>query len=443
MPRLARLPLLAFLVALGCSPTAHNGGKVAHGNDGGAALEDSGRTAEERAEHVPEPPAATRAPAYGAVRRAKLENGPEFCAAERPDLAQTFVSLTLGGDLPPEEALLLREWLQSAWQNELEGETVSFEPSACAEHFLCLSGPASAGERLVSSLLKVLASPGQTAFYQMRAGTLAKGEEWDRNSADWKLNTAARALRLAPAGARLDPNSKQDSDERFSLIERSSGAAKLAGLSPVLLEKQLARALSESILVAAGPTLGAALAERVEQTWKPKAAKPAAPLQLAVAPDLPLRLEKYTPDLTQAALVWEFEPSSAHASVERALTLLVLRWEKRGAQGVRVRVQPATGIYSRPAIRVDGPHEQVLTTLDGLTEEFDRLISAFGAPSKKEWDTAELRRPETEHFEPRCLSPHRAAAEVEEKELARDALRRAGLPTVVIWGTDAPPELSE
>jgi hypothetical protein len=385
--------------------------------------------------------------------------------ARRPDLAQTFVSLSLRGDLPPEEALLLREWLKAAWQNELKDETVSSDSSACAGQFLCRAGPAASAPLLLSSLLRVLAAPGQAAFYQMRAGALLLGAEWDRSSADWKLNTGARALRIeSTEAARQKSVTPPDDAALLAFIERSSGSAKLAGLSPGMLEKQLARALRESSVIAAGPTLGPSDVRRAQLEWKGAPSKEAPPLRFTAAPNIPLRLLKYTADLTQAALVFEFEPRSARLPVEKALALLVLRWKKRGNEGARVYVQPAGGLYLRPAIRVDGPHEQVLGALGELSEEYDRLISAFGAPSHKEWEAAALKRPALEHFEPRCAELRDAelrdqeplgtaplgtapapdqGAGAQEVDLARQALRAAGSPTVVIWGTDAAPELAE
>lgn len=450
---LTGLPVIALLAAFGCAQTAGTAGgtspKTAENSDSHAP----GATSEDEPVRAPEPPRSVKNVAYDSVTRLELSGGPTLCAAERPDLAQAFISLTLRGDLPPEEALLLREWLKAAWQNELTGEDVSFDSSACAGQFLCLTSAQVSAPRLLPSLLRVLAAPGQTAFYQARTGTLLLGTEWDRSSADWRLHTGARALRLeSTATARLRALPQVDNAALLAAIERSSGGAKLATLTPAILEKQLARALLESTVVAAGPTFGRAEVEQAQLAWKGSVAKTAPPLQYSAAPSIPLRLEKHTTDLTQAALIFEFEPASAHIPVEKALTLLVLRWKKRASEGALPYVQPAHGIYSRPAIGVYGPHEKVLTTVEELTEEYDRLISAFGTPSRKEWEATELKRPVAEHFEPRCVTPpadkqHDAPSDAgpstQESEVARRALRTGGGPTVVIWGTDTPSELAE
>jgi hypothetical protein len=319
-----------------------------------------------------------------------------------------------------------------------------------------LSGSPDDTEQLVSSLLIALSAPSQASFYQVRAATLKSAEIWDRISADWKLHTAARALRApSPGTARLAQLGQVDNSAVLSVVDQYSGSKKATALTPLLLEKQLSVALFGSVITVASPLLNAATFARVSDGWNPKLKSnartplvnpsPGAPLDPAVipAPSDPLLLERDAPELSQAALVWELRDGSSREAAQTALSLLILRFEKRAPEPVRVRVQPAFELYRAPAIRVDGPHEQVLAALAVLSEEYDRLISTYGAPSEKEWEAARLRRPRWAHFEPRCSGDASELENSEEMKLGRAALRSAGVPTAVVWGKDAPTEPAE
>lgn len=395
---------------------------------------------------VPRPPRTHRPPAYDAIQRMRLLNGPELCAARRPDLARSFVSLELGGNLPPEEVLLLREWIRSAWLQELRSEPVSFQPPACEFHFLCLSGLPARADFLVGALLRALSAPSPSAFYQARQTALQNIKEWDQNSAGWKLNTAARALRVHSTGtAQLKHLQKVDNRALLSLVDQHSGSAKASSLPLTTIENHLSLALRLSTVTVASPFLGEGDPTHLQDEWKEKAGNAAtAPATApAAAPDSPVLIEKDAPELTQGLLAWEFHAPVRARAIETALSLLGLRSVGRVGEAARVHVQPAGGLYSFPALRVDGPHEHVLSTIAELTEQYDRLISSYGAPSEKEWEDAELRSPAHTHFEPRCSGAGRGREVQGAMKLGREALRSAGAPTIVLWGTDTPPEPSE
>lgn len=434
----------AFLFLPGCAGSVREvgNGDFKDGTNHPSKLPSGARGDE--ADGPPGPPPPTQPPAYDSIRRIQLESGPGLCAARRPDFAQSFVSLQLGGHLPPEESLLLREWIRSAWIRELHDEAVTFQPPPCSAAFLCLSGPAERGDFLVGALLRALSAPSQGSFYQMRAEALKSAEEWDRSSADWKLNTAARALRmLSPGTVRLKHLEKVDNETLLSLIDRYSGSAKASALPLSSLEKQLSQSLQQSSVTVASPSLSLVDVNRLEDQWRANSRNRTPAPQLVPAPEAPVHLEKDAPDLTQAALLWELDENATQGPVETALTLLVLRSEGRARETVRVRVTPAQGLYTVPAIRVDGPNEHVLAMLSELSEQYDRLISTFGSPSEKEWEAAEFRSPVRSHFEPRCGGQGQLLEDVEAMKLSRQVLRNAGAPTVVVWGTDTPPEPAE
>src|SRR5690606_13705913 len=137
--------------------------------------------------------------------REQLDGGPRLCVSTRPDLTHSLVSLELESVLAPEELHLLKRWLQNAVEQKLANVRVTWDSLECSGHFLCLKGPPNGAEELAGAILGVLSGPEDASFYRVRADALASASEWDQSHADWKLNTAARALRAeSPGTTRLE-----------------------------------------------------------------------------------------------------------------------------------------------------------------------------------------------------------------------------------------------
>ena len=444
-PSLARTILaLTLFVSFGCAPAVRPVGSGVLQTEAGPSRADAAAPLPSAVQLTPGPPAPERAPESDPVSQIRLPYGPELCGAGRPDLAHSFISFDLEGNLPPEETLLLREWLRAAWLKELAGAPVEFQPPACEGHFLCLSGPSDMAEQLLGALVRALSAPSQASFYQGRAAALKSAEEWDHRGADWKLNTNARALRMtALRSAPPGQLPQADNSARLALVSRNRGAAKAASVPFVSLEKLLSSALPRSSVTVVSPSLTARTLNDLQGQWNQRSGKTDQRPVTAPAPEAPLLLEQDAAELSYAALVFELDKNFARGPIETALTLLLIRWEKRSRGTVRVRVQPAGGLYSMPALRVEGPHEQVTSALAEISEEYDRFISAYGAPSAREWEKAEFRKPPLTQLDPRCWAERRARESSEAVELAREALRAAGTPAIVVWGTDEPKEPAE
>ncbi len=393
---------------------------------------------------TPTPPAPHRPPRLAPVSRVKIDRGPELCISTRPDLAWSLLSLELAGDLPPEELHLLRWWLKSEIEEKLSEVSISWDPPACADSFLCLAVPADATTVMGQAVLEALSAPGSAAFYRIRPDALATAAERDRSDASWKLNTAARALRAeSPGTARLRHLSEVDEQALQSIVERHAGAKKEQSLPLYALEKYLARAVDGARLTLGGPNLTVGGAERLRDHYtRPNLDVPPQE-SLVDSPRAPVGLPGDAPDVAQAILLWELPRGTSTPAVEAALNLLVDRWRARGGPSLRVWVQPAGGLYALPALRVDGAYEDVLSAVSELSEEYDQLISTYGSPSEDEWQAAELGAPDTRHFESRCQNSEAIVSPVDRMNAARGALREAGPPTVVVWGSEVPPTSSE
>lgn len=434
---------LALISALGCAPSARQIGAEGAAS-GDVPIRSETSQGDEEKTKAPTPPRARPSPPLSPIGREHLDGGPRLCISTRPDLTHSLVSLELAGVLAPEELHLLKRWLQSAVEQELADVQVTWDPRECSGYFLCLKGPPDRAEELAGAVLGALSGPESASFYRVRVDALASAGEWDLNHADWKLNTAARALRAeSPGKTRLDHSHTVDEDALRSIVERYSGAKREQSLPLHVLERQLAAVVDGSTLTISSPGIGSGSIAKLKSQYRAPRVDAPEPTSLTAAPETPLRLADDAPDLAQAVLLWELPGDVPKGTITSALTLLANRWRARGSHSIRIQVQPAGGLYSLPALRIDGAYEDVLSVISELAEEYDRFISTYGSPSEEEWDAAELGAPSLPHFEPRCAVSDGDEGPAERMESGREALRTAGTPTVVIWGSDTPPAPSE
>src|SRR5690606_19360075 len=141
-----------------------------------------------------------------------------------PDLSAAVWSLDLRSSLPPEDLLLLKEWVRAAFSRELGQLEVRWFPKVCEKSFLCVSAAPQDGPAISAALGKVLSSLPTDLFYSSRALAAKNAEEWDRSSADWKLHTAARTFgRNSAARTALERAAAPDNQALASLVKRESG----------------------------------------------------------------------------------------------------------------------------------------------------------------------------------------------------------------------------
>lgn len=443
----ALAPWVFATCLVACSPAIRGVGKTGSSDATSQARDPDEVGPEDDRQKNPPPPSPGRIPPLAAVTRKQLEEGPHVCITPRPDFPRTYVELQLSSPQRPEMVALLRGWLLSAWGAEL-GD-VAFDPSAsaCQGAFICAAFAHEDAQSAVSALLRALDKHPPTAFFSGRMDVLETSEERDRSDPNWKLHSAAAGL--SSPNAQLLALTRADAPPDASTVEkvlsRDSGASLIKRTGIADLTKILLDQLPSMRILVASSSSSTKIVEAAEDAWptprqpSPVRSRPAATKNESAL--VHVHLSESAGEWSHGLVLISPAKEKHLEEIEMALFVIADRVTTRGGSA-RVWVHSPETDYTLPALRVDGPHEEVDRALLAIAEESVRLTSASGAPTLEEWARAELGRAQV-RARPwsRCGSDPEAAALTSEE--VRAALRSAENPISVIWGVPAGQDESE
>jgi hypothetical protein len=436
-------PVILFCAFMhgGCAAPVRPAGSPSHDNDT-LTTDEALLEGETGVLEGPPPPARAESPRVSPARAFTIAAGLQACTTERPDLSASLWSIDLRSSLPPEDLLLLQNWARASVSRELRKVQVHWSPQVCETSFLCFSASPQDGPAIGAALGKVLPSLPIDLFYPSRSAVTKIAEEWDRSSADWKLHAAARALtRSSPSRAQLHAATPASNQSLVTVVKRESGAARISKLDPPALHDAWMTALSRARIVHSSPSHVDSSFETFQAVFSPKKPVTIGAPKVLAPPPVPTILEDHAGDWTQAALVWELSNPIDREPVDAALVVALSRFRSQTDTGVRARLEAPHAFFSMPALRLEGPHEDVLSAISELSTELDRLVSAYGAPSREERTRALRFKPHIQHFEERCISG--GQDEAGQIESGRNILRQVGGPVVIVWGRASSPPPSE
>lgn len=437
-------PFLLTWSSIACVPPARQTGAAALTSNTGEA-EGSKREGEDPpGKAPPAPPTSHSAPKTSPPVQQRLLQGPDLCASDRPDLSSVLVQIDLDSDISPEELLLLKTWVQGSVDHEMGTGKINWQTETCAEAFLCAAVPPNDAPEFLRILSISLSRPNVALLMSARTSAISLAQKLDHDSVDWRLNTSIAALRRNTprlqrslvAWASATPGEVRDAALEKVLGEITGGAKLGSQRADANASFGQLRGETQGLRVTiAGPMDPRRALDIFDSSWKRSSAVPATKASNHFEVNSTARplihLRQNADEWSYALLGWL--PSQDRQQSRMAIHLLGKRLRRKASPLVLITDTGYQNFGTPVGLKLEGPHEGVLETLETAEEEYERLISLAGTPSASELRDlyVDLTAAQAATLEPRCWVTE--SQQADGGKIA-EVLRAAGSPLRVIWG---------
>lgn len=426
MTSLANIRTTLVLISLGCLVSCHASRRASAETSSPAGLEnDEAHRSPAMTGNAPEPGPPNLPITDNQVRKLWLQTqaGLRLCTKERVDLAEVFIKFDVTVYMSPEERLLLRFWLDSAFETAVEQGILSAFHSdharteMCARSLFCGWLGADDGASGSKILAEFLNAPPLSSFYLARNLALETADELYERSTTFRFGALVESIaerRTARLGANLS---------KTKILDQLLAAPRVAQLSAASLTQTLHRNLSASeVTIFASKDANPLAQTLLQQLSPPSTPKTIARAQISFDSPLEIVDERY-PEST-LYLTWPgLEADQTRANIA---VLDRLADEFRVQQpGTYIRVHRGDALVMRPALLISAAHEFLMLSASSLASRAKTLMAsrAHDMPKLTAWSN-----------EQDCWSdPYKASP------LKTDP----GEPLIMIWGAKLPQKSEE